>query len=51
MVNCRRCHHTDEAHNQSNESTSLLKLGSCRIPDCTCKQYLDAIKDIDEELM
>jgi hypothetical protein len=41
----------DQAHRQSNESTSLLKLGSCQIPDCTCKQYLDIIKEIDEELL
>jgi len=41
----------DQAHQQSNESTSLLKLGSCQIPDCTCKQYLDSIKEIDEELL
>lgn len=50
-MNCIRCHHTDQAHTLSNESKSLLKLGGCKIPDCTCKQYLDAIKEIDEELL
>lgn len=50
-MNCIRCHHTDQAHILSKESASLLKLGSCKIPDCTCKQYLDAIKEIDEEML
>ncbi|HXV66081.1 MAG TPA: hypothetical protein VD731_02475 [Nitrosopumilaceae archaeon] len=50
-MNCRRCHHTDQTHKQSDENISLLRLGSCQIPHCTCKQYLDAIKEIDEELL
>jgi len=50
-VNCRRCHHTDQVHTDSNESVSILNLGRCQIPHCTCVQYLDAMKKIDEELL
>ncbi len=28
-----------------------MKDGSCKIPDCTCKQYQDKIKKIDEDLL
>lgn len=51
MMNCNRCHHTDQAHIRSNESTSILKLGKCQIPHCNCTQYLDAMKKIDEDLL
>jgi len=50
-VNCRRCHHTNQAHTDSIESTSILKLGRCQIPQCTCVQYLDTMEKIDEELL
>ncbi|HSG74473.1 MAG TPA: hypothetical protein VLA01_04690 [Nitrosopumilaceae archaeon] len=50
-MNCKRCHHTDQAHTYSNESTSILKLGKCQIPHCTCIQYLDAMAKIDEDLL
>ena len=50
-MNCKRCHHTDQAHMDSQESASILKLGKCQIPSCTCSQYLDAMKQIDEELL
>ncbi|HXV51558.1 MAG TPA: hypothetical protein VD689_05465 [Nitrosopumilaceae archaeon] len=50
-MNCRRCHHTYEAHQSSQESTSILKLGKCQIPHCTCREYLDAMNQIDEELL
>ncbi len=50
-MNCKRCHHTDQAHMDSQESKSILKLGKCQIPTCTCAQYLDAMKQIDEELL
>ncbi len=49
-MNCRRCHHTDEAH-ESAENDSLVKRGKCMIPTCHCGQYSDAIKKIDEELL
>jgi hypothetical protein len=49
-MNCRRCHHTDEAH-ESTENDSLVKRGKCMIPTCHCAQYSDAIKKIDEELL
>jgi len=48
---CKRCHHTDEAHKSSQESTSILKSGNCIIPNCKCQEFLDAMKQIDEELL
>ena len=50
-MNCRRCHHTDMAHETSHESRSLTKAGKCLIPQCTCKQFLDPIQEIDEDLL
>lgn len=50
-MNCKRCHHMDEAHTPSKDSDSLVKLGTCGIPNCPCKQYLDPIQSIDEELL
>jgi len=50
-MNCKRCHHTNEAHVSSNENKSLMRAGKCNIPSCTCKQYLDPIEEIDEDLM
>ncbi len=50
-MNCKRCHHTSEAHILSKESKSLIKAGKCNIPSCTCQQYLDPIQQIDEDLM
>ena len=50
-MNCRRCHHTDDAHETSENSPSLAKAGKCLIPQCTCNQYLDAIEEIDEDLL
>ncbi len=51
MVNCARCHHIHEAHEYAQDSTSLMKVGSCKIPQCSCNQYLDEIKKIDEDLL
>ena len=51
-MNCKRCHHTDEAHMLNDEdSNSIIKAGKCQIPSCTCRQYLDPIQEIDEELL
>ena len=50
-MNCKRCHHTDEAHIPNEQSNSLMKMGECQIPTCTCQQYLDPIQEIDEELL
>ena len=50
-MNCRRCHHTDQAHETSKNSPSLVKAGKCLIPNCSCKQYLDTIEEIDEDLL
>ena len=50
-MQCKRCHHTDEVHKDSEDSMSIMKLGQCQIPDCTCSQYLDAIEKLDEELL
>ena len=49
-MNCIRCHHMDEAHEATNNN-SLLKRGKCMIPSCNCKEYSDAIKKIDEDLL
>jgi hypothetical protein len=50
-MNCNLCHHTDEAHNSSDKNESLMKVGKCQIPTCTCQQYVDPIKKIDEDLL
>ncbi|MEK6831377.1 MAG: hypothetical protein AABY17_01295 [Thermoproteota archaeon] len=50
-MNCKRCHHTNEAHIPSKENKSLMRVGKCEIPSCTCQQYLDPIQEIDEDLM
>ena len=50
-MNCKRCHHTDQAHVQDQESSSLIRAGRCQIPTCTCQQYVDPIHEIDEELL
>ncbi len=49
-MNCRLCHHIDEAHESSKENESLMKVGKCKIPTCTCQQYVDPIQKIDEDL-
>ncbi|HEX9845697.1 MAG TPA: hypothetical protein VGA92_04460 [Candidatus Nitrosotenuis sp.] len=49
-MNCRRCHHLSQAHESSNDSDSLMKLGKCSIPGCTCRQYLE-FEQLDEELL
>ena len=49
-MNCIRCHHTDEAH-ESTQNDSMVKRGKCMIPTCDCIEYYDAIKKIDEELL
>ena len=46
---CRRCHHTDEAHTNTESNESMLRRGECEIPDCTCNQFLDAFEEIDDE--
>ena len=50
LMNCVRCHHTDEAH-ETSDNNSLLKRGRCMIPSCDCVKYSDAIKKIDEDLL
>ena len=49
-MNCVRCHHTDDAH-ETTDNDSLLKRGKCMIPSCGCMKYSDAIKKIDEDLL
>ena len=49
-MNCTRCHHTDEAH-ETTDNDSLLKRGRCIVPSCDCIQYSDVIKKIDEDLL
>ena len=50
FMNCMECHHTDEAH-ETTDNDSLLKRGKCMIPSCYCKEYSNAIKKIDEDLL
>lgn len=50
-LHCDRCHHADMAHAPSETSASLMKLGACAIPGCTCPEYREAIRRIDEELV
>ena len=50
FMNCVKCHHTDEAH-ETSDNNSLLKCGKCMIPSCECIKYSDAIKKIDEDLL
>ena len=48
-MNCQRCHHTDEAHIPDKESKLMIKLGKCKIPTCTCAQFMNPIQEIDED--
>ena len=50
-MNCKRCHHVAQIHESSVKNDSLMRLGKCTIPGCTCKQYLDSIEYLDEELL
>ena len=50
-MNCRGCHHTHEAHKNNSDSNSLMKSGRCTVPLCKCKEYLDPMEVIDEELL
>lgn len=50
-MNCKRCHHTDSAHDITKKVDSFLKVGKCMVPGCTCMQYLEPIDKIDEDLM
>ena len=50
-MNCKRCHHTDQIHITNHESNSIIKVGKCQIPSCTCQQYVDPIQEIDEDLL
>lgn len=50
-MHCDRCHHADMAHASSETSASLMRLGACAIPGCTCPEYREAIRRIDEELV
>ncbi len=50
-MNCKRCHHTSDAHIPSNESKSIVKFGKCLVKTCTCVQFIEPIEEIDEELI
>ncbi|MFM7862254.1 MAG: hypothetical protein ACKO7Y_05890 [Candidatus Nitrosotenuis sp.] len=49
-MNCKRCHHVRQAHEES-KNDSFLKLGKCAIPGCPCRQFVESIEKLDEELM
>lgn len=50
-MNCRRCHHSHEAHMSCGGNDSVIKAGHCVVPVCRCKEYVDPIRLIDEELL
>lgn len=50
-MNCRRCHHTSDAHLPSSESMSLTKFGKCLVRTCFCIEFVDPIEKIDDELI
>ncbi|MDE1814325.1 MAG: hypothetical protein KGH87_03025 [Thaumarchaeota archaeon] len=50
-MNCKRCHHTSDAHMPSEESKSLVKFGKCIIRTCTCSQFIEPIEEIDDDLV
>ena len=45
-MNCGKCHHIYEAHARGDSGAA-----GCMIPTCTCSQYVDPIRAIDEELL
>ncbi|MHB8546213.1 MAG: hypothetical protein ACYDAJ_05555 [Nitrosotalea sp.] len=51
VMNCKRCHHTSDAHISSEESKSLVKFGKCIIRTCTCSQFADPIEEMDDDLV
>lgn len=50
-MNCRRCHHLDEVHLKTETDATKLGLGECGMPYCTCRQFADSIRMIDEEML
>ncbi|MDC6463637.1 hypothetical protein PQY74_03315 [Nitrosopumilus sp.] len=50
-MNCKKCHHTDEVHVPDEKSKLMIKLGECKIPGCTCSQFINPIQEIDEDLL
>ena len=50
-MNCRRCHHTDDVHESTDSSESIIRNSIFHIPVCTCKQFLDAFEELDDELV
>ncbi|WP_177318914.1 hypothetical protein [Candidatus Nitrosotenuis cloacae] len=50
-MNCKRCHHVAQIHEESQKSSSLMKLGKCAIPECMCRQFVESIDQLDEDLM
>ena len=50
-MNCQKCHHTDEAHIPDKESKLMIKLGKCKIPTCTCLQFMNPMLGVAEDLL
>ena len=50
-MNCKKCHHARETHESSLASHSLSKLGKCSVPTCLCREFVEPIDEIDEELV
>lgn len=50
-MNCKKCHHTSDVHLPSLESRSLTKIGKCLVNTCSCKQFVEPIEEIDDDLI
>ncbi|CAI9831166.1 MAG: hypothetical protein MPI95_05325 [Nitrosopumilus sp.] len=44
-MNCGRCHHSDEAHE---EGPSMTGSGRCSLPGCTCRVFEEPFAALDE---
>jgi hypothetical protein len=51
-MNCLKCHHTYQVHEfNAGTAESILRVGKCLTPGCECRQYVDKIEKIDEDLL
>ena len=39
------------SENPDEKSKLMIKLGKCKIPTCTCLQFMNPIQEIDEDLL
>lgn len=51
-LNCGQCKHAYRVHEfDESKTNSLLRVGKCLVPGCDCRQYVDRIRTIDEDLL